>query len=242
VTLPNSPEEVLLAALRARDEHDHARVTALTDPESVREWFERYCHVSRPKTREWFAEHMQAAPEIVDASYDLHLKTHGTVEQMRQFRGLGVSSYAELVALGPQEFFTRRMLREDHTWDLVLRLRKRGRPVPPTLLGTAPGLEYVLLGGVHESPDLVHLLVRYLMYRGQPQEHRGPVSRVALRRQTDGAWRLVVENHHFLDIDWPERVTIIDEQYADLFAEAMEEYNREMGRTDSPEPPPGSPH
>lgn len=236
MTSPESPEEVLLAALRARDAHDHAAVTALTDPDAVRERFERYCEISQPRTREWFARHMTAAPEHVDEAFDRYLKAHGTLEQMGQFRGLGVSSHAELVALGPQEFLTLSMLRDDHTWDFIRRLRKHGRAVPPELLGTPPGTEYVVLGGVYETPDFVHLLVRFIMHRGQANELRGPVTRVALRRQTDGAWRLVVEDHHFLDTDFPMRVTIIDEQYADLFEEELEERRRELEGPASPPP------
>ena len=67
--LPDSPEDVLLAALRARDEHDHARVTALADPDSVRERFEVYCDVSQPRTLEWFAKHTSIAPEHLNESY-----------------------------------------------------------------------------------------------------------------------------------------------------------------------------
>jgi hypothetical protein len=232
--LPDTPEEVLLAALRARDEHDHARVTALTDPESVRERFERYCDVSQPRTFEWFAQRTQIAPELLQESYDRWLKAHGSVEQTAQFRGLGVSTHAELVALGPQEYLTRSMTQDDHQLDFVRRLRKHGRAVPPELLGTPPGLEYVVLGGVHETPDLVHLLYRFVIHRGRPDESRGPVARTALRRQTDGVWRLVVEDHHFLDTDWPMRVTIVDEEYADLFTEMAEEHSRELGGAQSP--------
>lgn len=148
--LPNSPGDVLLAALRARDEHDHARITALCDPESVRAHFERYCDANQPRTREWFAKHSGLA----------------------------------------QEYFTRAMARSDERWDLVRRLRKHGRAVPPELLGTPPGMEYVVLGGVHETPDLVHVLCRTVARRGQPDELRGSIVRTAVRRQPDGEWRL----------------------------------------------------
>jgi len=217
---PESPEDVLLEALRARDAHDHARITALCDPESVRERFEGYCHVSRPRTIEWFAERMpESSPDELKAHYERWLKAHGAAEPMNQFRGLGVSSHAELVALGPQEFLTRDMARNDDQWDLIRRLRARGRPVPPQLFRPPPGIEYEVLGGVHEPPDLVHLLYRIVFRRGQADEFRGPVVRASLRRQSDGAWRLLAE-HHFLEPYGPATVSIIDPEFVDLYDES----------------------
>lgn len=232
--LPISPEEVLLAALRALDAHDHARVTALTDTASVRERFEGYCEVSQPRTFEWFAKHVTIPPEQLNESYERFVQSGGAGERMNQFRGLGVSSHAELIALGPEEYFTRSMAAEDHTWNLAQRLRKHGRVVPPELLATLPGMEYEVLGGVHETPDLVHLLFRYVMHRGKAEEHRGPVTRVAVRRQPDGTWRLLAEGSHFLDTAWPQRVMIVDEKYADLFDEIHEEHAREFEGPPSP--------
>jgi hypothetical protein len=60
------------------------------------------------------------------------------------------------------------------------------------------------------------------------------VTRVALHRQTDGAWRLVVEDYHFLDTVWPQRAVYIDEQYADLFDEIHAEQARELEGPPSP--------
>jgi hypothetical protein len=230
-----SPEDVLLAALRALDAHDYVRITALTDPTSAREHFEGYCAVSQPMTLERYAQRMGVPPERAAQSYDLWLKTHGSIEQRGQFRGLDVSSHAELVALGPQEYLTRSMMAQDDALDLVRRLRKHGRPVPPELLTTPSGLEYVVLGGVHETPELVHLLYRYVFHRGRADEHRGPVTRIALRRQPDGAWRLVIEGHNFLETTWPQRVSYIDAEYADLFDEMLEERATELGG--APPPP-----
>jgi hypothetical protein len=168
--------------------------------------------------------------EDLDESYDRWLKeSNGSVEPTGQFRGLGVSSHAELVALGPEEYFTRSMARSDERWDLVRRLRKHGRAVPPEMLGTPPGVEYVVLGGVHETPALVHLLYRSVCHRVQPDEVRGPTVRTALRRQGSGVWQLLVEDQRFLDTNWPMRVTYIDEEYADLFDEMLEEHAREIG-------------
>jgi len=227
MTSSDSPESVLLAALRALDEHDHARVTALTDPESLRKHFEGYCDVSQPMTLERFANQRAMAPEEAAEMYDRWLKNGGSLYPVYQFRGLGVSSHAELVALGPEEFFTRSMQRDDDVWDLIRRLRAHGRAVPPELLTTPSGLECVVLGGVHESPDLVHLLFRYVSHRGQTDEYRGAVTRVALRRQASGAWRIVVEGYHLFDTVWPQRVSYIDEQYVDLYEEMFEERARE---------------
>jgi hypothetical protein len=235
VSLPNSPEEVLLAALRALDEHDHARITALTDPESLRKHFEGYCDVSQPMTLERFAKQRAMAPEQAAEMYDRWLKSGGSIYPIYQFRGLGVSTHAELVALGPEEYFTRSMAGADPASDLARLLREHGRAVPPELLAPMPGVEYVVLGGVYETPELVHLLFRYVFHRGQPGEYHGSVTRVALRRQTDGAWRLVVEGYHFLDAFWPQRVVYIDEQYADLVDELREEQLRE-GKGKAPPP------
>jgi len=227
VTLPTLPEEVLLAALGALDEHDHARITALTDPESLRKHFEGYCDVSQPMTVERFAKQRGMAPEDAVELYDRWRQNGGKLYPSHQFHGLGVSSHAELVELGPEEYFTRSMQRSDDVWDLIQRLRKHGRVVPPELLTTPPGLEYVVLGSVHEPPDLAHLLFRYVNGRGQPDEARGSVTRVALRRQASGAWRIVVEGYHLIDTIWPSRVSYIDEKYVDLYDEMFEERARE---------------
>jgi hypothetical protein len=234
MTLTDSPEEVLLAALRALDEHDHARITALTDPESLREHFEGFCDVSQPMTLERFAKQRGMAAQDATEMYERWRENGGSLYPSHQFRGLGVSSHSELVALGPEEYFTRSMQRADDVWDLIQRLRKHGRAVPPELLGTPSGLEYVVLGGIHETPDLVHLLFRYVSHRGQPNEFQGSVTRVALRRQTTGAWRIVVEGYHLIDTIWPQRVSYIDERYVDLYDEMFEERAREAAREASP--------
>jgi hypothetical protein len=234
VALPTSPEDVLLAALRALDEHDHARITALTDPESLRRHFEGYCQVSQPMTLERFAKQRAMEPEGATEMYDRWLQSGGKLYPEQQFRGLGVSSHAELVALGPEEYFTRSMAAEDPAADLARQLRERGRAVPSELLAPMAGVEYVVLGGVHETLDLIHVLFKAVFHRGVPGEFHGSVTRVALRRQADGEWRLVVEGYHFIDAVWPQRAVYIDESYADLFDELREELIREWGGEPSP--------
>jgi hypothetical protein len=235
--LPEYPEEVLLAALRARDEHDHARVTMLCDPESVRERFERICEIFQPVTIEQFAQRTGIAADRLEVSYERWVKGRAP-SQLSQLRGLGVSAHAELVALGQQEVLTRWMMRDDHQLELVRRLRAHGRLVPPGLLATPPGIEYVVLGGVHEAPSLVHLLWRYVAHRGRPEEFRGPVRRTALARQPDGAWRLLAEDDHFLDsADGFATVMISDEAYADLFTEISEEQAGDSAASELPPTP-----
>jgi hypothetical protein len=231
--LPDPPEGVLLAALRARDAHDHARVATLCDPDSVRELVERICTIFQPVTREQFGKRYGIAADRLQEAYAAWLK--GRASQSSQLRGLGVSTYDELVALGPQEVLTRWMIRDDQALDLVRRLRERGRPVPTELLAASRGIEYVVLGGVHETPSLVHLLWRYVAHRGRPEEFRGTVRRTALRRQPDGAWRLLAEDDHFLDAaDGFAMVTTYDEAYADLFTEMLEEQDRESADSELP--------
>ena len=77
--LPSSPEEVLLTALRALDAHDHARITALTDPESLRTHFEGYCDVSQPMTLERFAKQRAMAPDAAIEMYDRWLQSGGSL-------------------------------------------------------------------------------------------------------------------------------------------------------------------
>jgi hypothetical protein len=232
----SSPEEVLLAALSARDAHDHERVTALTDPESIRERFENFCDAHRPMTLERFAKQTAIAPEHLSESYDRWMKAGGdnTTSGLRE---LGVATHAELVALGPQQFFTRWSAGHDHGADIVRRLRSRGREVPPALLGTPPGVEYAVIGAVHEAPDLVHVLYRVVWQRGQSTESRGPLVHESLRRQSNGAWRLLAGYPPFLESYGPQVVTILPEEYVDLYTE---EELRGGGPQESPRDKPAS--
>jgi hypothetical protein len=232
--LPDSPEDVLLTALRARDEHDHARVATLCDPDSVRERFEGICRIFLPVTREQFGQRSGIPADRLQEVYAAWSKSK-TASQLSQLRRLGVSTYDELVALGPQEVLTRWMIRDDRMLDLVRRLRERGRPVPAELLAAPRGMEYEVLGGVHETPSLVHLLWRYVAHGGQPEEFRGSVRRTALRRQPDGAWRLLADDDYLLDAaDGFSTVMIYDEAYADLFEETREEQDRDATESGPP--------
>jgi hypothetical protein len=220
--MPNSdtgsPERVGLAALRARDALDLARVAALADPASMARRFEWACEANAPMTLARFGRLMpHVPPEELRQKFERHMASAARNETSIANTALGVRTYDELRALTPEEFLARPMMRWDHRYDLVTRLRARGRTVPPALLGTPPGVEYHVLGVVDEEPDLAHVLYRTIWRGDGAAEQRGPVVRDTARRQPDETWRLVVDDH-FLESSGPAVVSILDEEFMDLYS------------------------
>ena len=213
-----SPELVVLAALRARDALDFAQVAELADPESLARRFEWECEANAPLTLERFARRMpDVPPEEVKERFERYMTHARRSENYIANSFVGVRTYEELCALTPQEYLARSMMRHDHRYDLVTRLRARGRAVPAALLGTPPGVEYLVLGVVHEEPDLAHVWYRTIWRGEEGEEQRGPVVRDTVRRQPDAAWRLVVDTH-FLESYGPMVASIIDEEFMDLYS------------------------
>jgi len=213
-----SPERVVLAALRARDALDFARVAELADPDSIARRFEWACESNAPMTLERFAHQMpQSSPEELEEKFERYMAHAGRRDDYISNALVGVRTYDELRALTPQQYLQRSMMRSDHRYDLIARLRARGRAVPAALLGTPPGVEYRVLGIVHEEPELAHVLYRTIWRGDGAAEQRGPVVRDTVRRQPDATWSLVVDDH-FLDSHGPEVVTIIDEEFMDLYS------------------------
>jgi hypothetical protein len=128
----------------------------------------------------------------------------------------GITTYEELVALDPAEFLERSLTTNDPRASLVQLLRRRERTVPDELIGVPKGLEYVVIGSVYETEELVHVLYRHVYHRADEEPNRGPVEYESLQRQSDGSWRLLIQGRPFLQPQGSS-VTILDEEFADLW-------------------------
>ncbi len=204
-------------ALRARDEWRYDDVVALIDPASCDERFQRFCEMSRPMPLERFAEHY---PDLVgDRLTDSFRRwqEHMAHQDANIPSSVpGITTYAELIALDAADFLARWLANDDSRAPLVQQLRARERVVPAYLLGVPDGKEYVVIGSVLEADDLAHVLYREVFAGGDEAPTRGPVEYEALRRQSDGAWRLLADHHRFLQ-NRGGSVTILDEEFADLW-------------------------
>jgi hypothetical protein len=212
-----TPESVLTSALRARDEWRYDDVVALVDPVSCAERFQQFCEMSRPMTLERFAEHY---PNVTgDALPDAfrNWRQRAVDPEANIARVLpGITSYEALIKLDAASFLARWMANEDDRTSLVERLRERGRAVPAYLLGTPEWKEYVILGSVLETDELAHVLYREVNPGVGGKSWRGPVEYEALRRQSDGTWRLLADHYGFLR-GRGGSATILPEEFADLW-------------------------
>ena len=190
--LPAAPADVLLAALAAGDAWAYDRVVALCDPATAAERFTAYCAMLAPPSLDALRrEH----PEMSEEELGWHF-AHEQEEAPRRADQIrrqvpGVRTHAELTALAPADFLERSLAAEDQRADLVGRLRARGRAVPAALLEPPPGVAYVVLGEIADGPATTYVLYRTLIEH-DGRTHRGPVNWEPLRRQSDGAWRLVL--------------------------------------------------
>jgi hypothetical protein len=229
---PAALEAVVLAALNAQDAMQFEQVVALADPESLLARFQQFCESSRPMTIELLAERRpDIPPEKLEAQL-AHWKGAGGGKESRISNSVpGVHSHAELVALDPRDFLVRFMQKQDFRFDLLQRLRARGRPVPNYVQDFLERRRHEVLGSVTETPDLAHVLYRTVVRRDDGPDFIGQVEFVSVRRQPDGAWRLLVEDWHFLQPRGGS-VVIIDEEFMDLYDDA----DWSGGKTEPPAP------
>ena len=182
-----TPDLVLKAALQARDEWRYDDVVKLVDVASRAERFQQFCEMMRAH---WDANVLRTLP--------------------------GIASYAELIALGASTFLSRWLANADYRAGIVQQLRVQNREVPEYLLGVPPGKEYVVIGSVNEGDDVVHVLYREVYNRVGEEPNRGQVEYEALRRQSDGSWRLLADDSSFLQ-HRGARVTILGDEFAELW-------------------------
>jgi hypothetical protein len=215
-SLPTSPEDVLLAALRARDAMQFERIPPLCDRECVLTLFREGCRAMTPITLDAFAAHHSHLADGVEPAYRAFLKQYGDPDTRSARLGIGVTTHAELCALDPADYLARRLAKDDFRTDLLRRLRERGRPIPEGLFGPTPSIRHEVIGSVFEPPDLTHVLYRDVQAREDEPDLRGRVEFGTVRRQDDGTWRLLVEDIDFLS---PRGGTshIVGEELADLW-------------------------
>src|SRR5512140_3605162 len=89
-----SPQSVVLAALRARDALDFARVAELADPESMARRFEWACEANAPMTLERFARRMpDVPPEQFREKFERYMANAGQRENYISNALVGVHTY-----------------------------------------------------------------------------------------------------------------------------------------------------
>jgi hypothetical protein len=125
-----SPEEVVRAALDARDALRYDEVVALADVASVAALHQGLCDHYRVPSFDHFAR------ERPDLQGDQLLRVfEATCRHIADSQKYivntipGVHTRDELLAVEPSEFLRRAMEKEDMRCDLIRRLRARGRPV-----------------------------------------------------------------------------------------------------------------
>lgn len=195
---------------------DYQTVVALTDRDSVADYHARYCAVHRQPTLEEFAEQRpDLEGEQLRRAFEATLRFRAESESRIGNMVPGVHSLAALEALDPGDHLQRVLERMDQRVDLIRRLRERGRPVRPELLSESRFHRYVVIGNLPEDPDLAHVLFRDVV-TAEGAEYPGQVEIMSTRRQSDGAWRVVVTDMHFLGPRGGS-VSIIDPQDVDLY-------------------------
>lgn len=127
-----TPEDVVLAALRALDAMQHEFAVSLVDQASLADLFRRTCDTARPLTLERFAEeHPGTSPEELAVRFESVRRAMGDPMVGVADMFPGVRTHAEYEALDPRFYLLRYLERFDMRVDLVRRLRERNRPVPP---------------------------------------------------------------------------------------------------------------
>lgn len=227
---PATPAEAVLLALHARDRLRYEHVVSLVDARSLVERFRGYCEVTQPHTLERFAEEYPAVPpEDRPRRFEAYCRALG--DPMKGVAELfpEVRSHADLEALDPRVYLCRFLESFDDRIKLAGRLRERGRPVPPSLTDLSRSRRYEVLDTAPEAPDLAHVTYRMVTSVEGGPDHHGEEQRLSTRRQADGSWRLLVPNVYFL-APFGNSVTLITEEYADLFEDEIRDALRRAGR------------
>ena len=215
------PEEVVRAALDARDAIRYDEVVALADVASVVALHQGCCDLYRQPSLEQFA---RDRPDL--QGDQLRRVFEATCRHIADSQKYivntipGVHTRDELLAVDPSDFLQRAMEKDDMRCDIIRRLRERGRPVREELLGRPEGVSYEMLGHVPDGPHDVHVLYREVIRANDEPEYRGEPQLVTARRQSDGSWRLVANRIDFLE-SRGSRVTYLDPEFAELYEDEL---------------------
>lgn len=210
--------DVLARALHLRDDWRYDEVAGLCDPESAEAFFRRHLEACEPPTID----------EVLEEYPDVGLDTakvfaarfaqycddqkHALVRSLR-----GVSSFDEVVALGPRDFLSRWLESMDARYDLLRRVRAAGRPVPDWMLHGVPGMRYEITGQEKVDESTVRVSYRDAVdsdrgtnYGSERSEH--------VRRLPNGEWRLVVRS---LLLHPGEVAHEVPPEFADLYLDEL---------------------
>ena len=222
-----SPEDVVVAVLRARDVMDYERVVALADRASVVRAHERHCEIYRRPTLEQFArDRTDLAGDQVGKVFEATLRHIAASEKLIANLVPDVHSHAELLALDPGDFLLRVLRKADFRLDLIRRMRERGRPVALDFSSATTPNRYLLLGAAPEEPDVTHVMYRVVTRNPDGAEYVSDIEIMSTCRQRDGTWRALVSSLDFLQ-SRNSTATILDEQFHDLFDEHELEWPRD---------------
>ena len=133
---------------------------------------------------------------------------HALVRSLR-----GVSSFDDVVALGPRDFLSRWLESMDDRYELLRRVRAAGRPVPDWLSHGVPGMRYEVTGEEQVDESTVRVSYREAVDADQGTNYSSELSEL-VRRLPNGEWRLVVRALLF----HPGEVTYeVPPEFADLY-------------------------
>lgn len=214
----STPAEVLVRALQLRDDWRYDEVAALCDPESAEAFFRRHMEACEPPTIDAVLEEYPDVGLDTARLYAARFAQYCDDQKGALVRSLrGVSSFDEVVALGPRDFLSRWLESTDVRYDLLRRVRAAGRPVPDLLLHGVPGMRYEITGEERVDDTTVRV-----SYRDAVDTDRGAnygSERAELVRQLpNGEWRLVVRS---LLLNPGEVANEVPPEFADLFLDEL---------------------
>lgn len=213
-----SPAAVVELALRLRDEWHYDEVAALCDPVSTDAFFQRWCETRRPTAEEVLQENPTVGRDQA-AAIAARLAELDDDEKRTLAQSLPrVSSFAEVISLGPQTFLSRWLECVDPRYGLVTRVRAAGRPVPEMLLHAAPGTTYEVTRQEWIDESMVRVWYREIVDAGNRTAYAAE-SFQETRRLPNGDWRLVVSASMLKPLGGSAQ--IVPPELSDLFGDDL---------------------
>lgn len=214
----STPGDVLARALHLRDEWRYDEVAALCDAESAEAFFRRHMEACKPPTID---EVLEEYPDVgLDTAKVFAARFAQFCEDQKRalVRSLrGVSSFDEVVALGPRDFLSRWLESMDVRYDLLRRVRAAGRPVPDWLSHGPRGIRYEIMGEERVDDSTVRVSYRDTVDTDRATNYGSERSEL-VRRLPNGEWRLVVRA---LLLHPGEVAHEVPPEFADLFLDEL---------------------
>lgn len=188
------PAEVLARALHLRDEWRYDEVAALCDLESAEAFLRRHLEACEPPTIDQVLEEYPDVGLDTAKVFAARFAQFCDDEKRALVRSLsGVSSFDEVVALGPRDFLSRWLESMDVRYDLLRRGRAAGRPVPDWLSHGPRGIRYEITGEEQVDESTVRVSYRDAVDTDRGTNYGSERSEL-VRRLPNGEWCIVVRS------------------------------------------------